>query len=589
MPALKLRSNYQGLLMTLSALLLGILFGTFYCMCGCGGGGGGHLRENGDSDDGSGEVSSGPWKRIHIACIEAGSIDNPRVQASLDSSGKVHIVYFCDNSGAVCPVSSTGKLTGSSIDSSTVDSLTVADSFTVDSLTVDSLTVDNSTASYTVNYMVGSIVLNRQDTYPYYLIGRYLMDQGPECIACTDNYPSLALTLTQDNCLVTQDDCPVVVYRGGTLRGCEGGGGQQQHQSDVMISIRESGSGSGSESGNGSGSGSGNGSGSGSESGSGTWESWIGAEGSLKTEASGGGASEGDSFLMLAGNEVSAVTDSKGCIHLSYQVLSEKCGAADSSANYADLYYVKIDPSTHNAQAASERVEEDQHDSPHFIGSHCAITLDRDENGNETPVIFYYAEIPDQTLGQQVRGLRVARKEGGAWNSENREWIERLTEPVCEIDSISCAKGSQNGYGYMGVAYAIKAPQSGGSVYHHLQYACTDRQFSSWQVQTVDDYTSCGEYCSLAFDSLGFPAIAYRGQSYIGSYFKCLNYAHAHFNESSFSWNIEVVSPTRDITGSIEEDIGLCNNLWLGDNNRPFICSYSSTQKTIYLFYRDPP
>jgi len=547
MPALKLRSNYEGLLMTLSALLLGILFGTFYCMCGCGGGGGGHLRENGDSDEGSGEVSSGPWKRIPIACIEAGSIDNPRVQASLDSSGKVHIVYFCDHSGADCPAGSTGKLTGNSLVSS-------IDSSTADSFTVDSSTADSSTASYTVNYMVGSIVLNRQDTYPYYLIGRYLMDQGPECIACTDNYLSLALTLTQDDCPVTQDDCPVVAYRGGTRRGCEGEGGQQQHQSDVMISIRDSGSGNG----------------------SGTWESWTGAEGSLKAGASGGGASESDSFLMLAGSEVSAVTDSKGCIHLSYQVLSEKCGAADSSANYADLYYVKIDPSTHGTQATSERVEEDQHDSPHFIGSHCAITLDRDENRDEIPVIFYYAEIPDKTSGQQVRGLRVARKEGGAWN---RKWIELLwADPGCEVDSISCARGSQNGYGYMGVAYAIKDTEPGGSVYHHLQYACTDRQFSSWQVQTVDDYPSCGEYCSLAFDSRGFPAIAYHKpldySGYPGIIFAC-------FNGSSLTWDKEVVSA--------EGDIGLCNNLWLDNYNRPFICSYSSSQKTIYLFYRDPP
>jgi len=492
MAALELRRNYPGLLMTLFALLLGILFVIFCSMYGCGGDGSGRLRENGESDEGSEEVSSGPWKRIPIAWIDAGNAVNPRVRASLDGSGKVHIVYFCGSSGADCPGS----------------------------------------CRYTVGYMVGHMVLNRQS--PYYL--RYQIDQGPESIARIDNCTSLTLALTQDN-------CPVVAYQGGALRWCDN---TEQRQSDAMISIRESGSD--------------------------IWKSWIGAEGSLEgravdAEASEGGASGGDSFLKLAGNEVSAVTDSRGCIHVSYQLLSESCGASGSLISFTDLYYIKKDSSVPDAQVLAERVEEDQGDRPHFIGDHCVITLDRYDN----PLIFYYAELSDQTSGQQIRGLRAARKVGGSWK---REWIEQ----GCEIDSINCARFNTAGYGYAAVAYSANEYTTGPDGIHNLRYACTDWQFSSWQIQTVDDTAWCGEYCSLAFDSLGFPSIAYREmQGYSGYSLRGLKFAH--FN--GLSWDMENVSSA--------DDIGLCNNLWLDDHNRPFICSYSSTQPTIYLFYRDPP
>jgi hypothetical protein len=130
----------------------------------------------------------------------------------------------------------------------------------------------------------------------------------------------------------------------------------------------------------------------------------------------------------------------------------------------------------------------------------------------------------------------------------------------------------------MGVAYAIReyATAQGGGIYH-LQYACTDRQFSSWQVQTVDDTSSCGEYCSLAFSPQGLPAIVYPEMQSCSGY-SLWSLKFTRFN--GFSWNSESVSSSGDI--------GLCNALWLDDHNRPFICSYSGTQTTIYLFYRDP-
>ncbi|MEW5801224.1 MAG: hypothetical protein AB1847_03870 [bacterium] len=507
------------------------LFFALCCVWGCGGdNGGSRLAEpkgSGEVSDNEQEeeVSTGHWKRLPIACWseQQSAAVEPRVKASLDNSGKVHLVCF----------------------------------------------QGSNDTKYQIIHMVGHVDtdLNRQQA-PFYLI-----DQKTKVIACVDNCTSLAFALVNGN-------EPVVAYRGGTSRGCDEGDGIM---SDAMLSLKESG----------------------------VWSPPLtAAKGATEEGGTGGG-----SYLRIAANEVATVTDSSGCIHLCYQLLSENCDAKANSSSSgdlsADLYYVKVDRSLPDVQApvtlAGELVEEDQGDSPHHIGSHCAITLDADEN----PVIFYCAELADQkadAMGPGTRGLRVARKEAGAWK---REWIER----ECDTDSISCARYTKTGCGWVGVAYSIRentagefslvppsllrtdgenenTAQESATVQehgiHYLRYAWTDEQFSGWQKKTVDDAIQCGEYCSLAFDSRGFPAIAYGTLSgYIGYSRRTLNFAR--FNGSTLSWNREFVFPSGDIAGSSAADIGLYNNLWFDQDNRPFICSSSSTQKTIFLFYRDPP
>ena len=279
----------------------------------------------------------------------------------------------------------------------------------------------------------------------------------------------------------------------------------------------------------------------------GVWSSCIGAEGE-----------EGEigSLVRLAGAEVSIIADSQGYIHLGYQQVSENC---QDKSNLADLYYLKKHRFNLKEKVSAQMVEEDQGSGPHIFGAHCAIILD----DSEQPVIFHFAQFSDQS-----QGLRMARKRSdGTWQ---REWVEQ----GCEVGCISCARDKRSKR--IGVAYYVKSYTPGG-IKHCLRYAsAADGQFSSWELMMVDDSAECGDYCSLAFDSEGCPVIAYYEMKAKSGYpLKNLKLAYL---KADF-WAREVVAS--------EGDIGLDNNLYLDDDNRAFICSYSATEKMLYLFYRD--
>ncbi len=85
----------------------------------------------------------------------------------------------------------------------------------------------------------------------------------------------------------------------------------------------------------------------------------------------------------------------------------------------------------------------------------------------------------------------------------------------------------------------------------------------------------CGRYCSLAFDALGRPAIAYYAlQNHSGS--QTLNDLRFAWKNGS-SWQREVVASTGDI--------GLYNTLFY-DDGTAYISTFSSSDDTIYLFFR---
>ncbi|MEW6379489.1 MAG: hypothetical protein AB1611_07760 [bacterium] len=432
---------------------------------GCGGGGGNITHEN-PGPGGPGqvpdeeipiEVPADSWGQLPLVRIMAEGELKPKIRAVFDSGGNVHI---------------------SCLHASGIDG----------------------------EYQLSCLSWNWKN---------FLNPAGQELepVAGIDNCQVPAFTLTRDN-------CPVLAYRGGTLRGCSGE--EPLLESDAIISLREKGA----------------------------WSSWTGAE----------GVAEKDSSVGLAGTEVSIVTDSKGYIHLSYQLLSESC--RDKSVS-ADLYYLKKHRSSLGSGVLAERVEEeDRNGERHFLGAHCSIILDRAEN----PVIFHFAEFSDRT-----KGLRVARKRSdGTWRSE---WIEQ----GCEAGCISCARDVKTGY--IGVAYQVKSytPDSGRDDIYCLRYAVADEQFSTWELMMVDDSVRCGDYCSLAFDSQGCPAIAYYEIQNLDPPYPLKNLKFAYLKNGS--WNTEVIAS--------QGDIGLYNSLWLDKDNRAFICSCSTTDETVYLFYRD--
>jgi hypothetical protein len=336
-------------------------------------------------------------------------------------------------------------------------------------------------------------------------------DSRAGIIGSIDNCRNLGLALDQDN-------YPVVSYQGGTIREC----GSEQ-QSDAMISIKEDVD----------------------------WEEYTGAIGEVERNPV---FRDG-----LAGMDTSLAFDSNGDVHIAYQFLYEGCDSMNFQ--YPDLYYVKKDRnSLGEAGTVEDQVEGNQYGGTNIqndVGDHATIVIDSQDN----PVIFYYAELSDNT-----KGLRVARQQqDGTWQ---KQWIEA----GCEVGGISA--GIDDGGG-LGVAYYVTTYTDGSEDEHLLKYA--REQSSSWSVQVVDDTTLSGRYPSLAFDTSGYPAIAYyEMETYSG--YELKNLKLARFDGTSWT-DREVVASTGDV--------GLYNSLWFDDSGYPMICSYTNTEDSIYIFYQE--
>ena len=343
-----------------------------------------------------------------------------------------------------------------------------------------------------------------------------LHDEEEIILEEVDNCSGLGFSLDSDN-------FPVVAYQGGELRQCG-----QEHQSDAMLSIRENDE----------------------------WDEYVGGIGEVDTDRN-------PVFTDgLAGADISIAFDSQGDVHLCYQFKYEGC----DSMNFAfpDLCYVKKIRSGLSDNVPEEIVEGNYYAGPgtgiqNAVGDHCVITVDN----NDEPAIFYYAELPPSQ--GDTKGLRVARRQGGVWN---KEWVEE----GCEIGHISAVCDNN---GRLAVAY-YATQYTDGQGYPHthcLKYA-RESGSSSWDIELVDETTLCGDYCSLAFNSSGLPAIAYYSQKSHSGY-DLNDLKLVRFN--GVSWDREVVHSTGDI--------GLYNSLWFDSNDRALICSYSNTEKLIYAFF----
>ncbi|MGA1870650.1 MAG: hypothetical protein ACMUJM_19115 [bacterium] len=333
-----------------------------------------------------------------------------------------------------------------------------------------------------------------------------------ETIIDIDNCRDLSFVLDSTN-------TPLVAYRGGELREC----GSPQ-QSDAMFSLKENTS----------------------------WTEYTGAIGDVERNPV---FTDG-----LAGADTSVAFDSTGDIHLCYQFFYEGCDSMNY--NYPDLCYVKKERSSLTTSATEETVEGNVYNEAgtvaleqNSMGKYCAITTDAEDS----PVIFYYAEFTESN-----RGLRVARRgNNGQWESE---WLE----DNCEIGAISAAHSDASDD--FAVAYYVKEYTDGSDFVHCLKYARGN--FSSWQTTLVDESSWCGNYCSLAFDSSGNPAIAYYEYKTHSGYDR-LNLKLARYDGTS--WSKETVAESGDI--------GLYNTLWFDTNDRALICTYSNTTTTIYIYY----
>jgi hypothetical protein len=335
-----------------------------------------------------------------------------------------------------------------------------------------------------------------------------------------------------DNCralalAVDRSHDPVVAYQGGSVR--EGG---SEQQSDVMFSLLKND----------------------------IWTEYTGGIGFVQRNPV---FTDG-----LAGKHVSAAVDQAGNIHLCYQFFYE--GIDAMNFNYPDLLYVKKGGSSPSASAAEETVEGNVYNpdgsasAQNRVGAYACLLMGRDGN----PVIFYYADLKPNLSDPDTKGLRVSyRLSEGTWS---HEWVET----GFEVGGISAALDNN---GNPGVAYYVAGEYSDASGMTHkecLRYA--SKASSSWKPVMVDESTFCGKYCSLAFDASNNPAIAYYSmQNNSGSLtIRDLMFAR----QSGEAWSRETVASTGDI--------GSYNTLLFDDAGSASICSYSSTDQTIYLFHQ---
>ncbi len=332
-----------------------------------------------------------------------------------------------------------------------------------------------------------------------------------------------------DNCMgldlaLDQNLTPAVAYQGGLEKECG-----IPIQADAMFSIIGN---------------------------SGEWEEYTGASGDV----------DRNPYFVdgYAGANLSVAFDSMGNLHMGYQFKWEGCDAMN--LQYPDLRYIGKSPSQLNTDVTEEAVEGNIYVNngtgyQNYAGSHNDILID----GNDEPAVFYYAHLPpsDDNI-EYVQGLRVARRQGGAWQYQ---WIET----GIEVGDISCSlDNNQN----PAVAYYVTSFPDDENAYNScLKYARLDG--GTWNIEVIDEATLCGNYCSLAFDSTGNPAVAYYSlMSRTGRSLGDLRLAR--FNGQLWT-NAEVED---------RGDIGYYNSLFFDQNDRVFISTYSYTDKMIYLYFQ---
>lgn len=261
----------------------------------------------------------------------------------------------------------------------------------------------------------------------------------------------------------------------------------------------------------------------------------------------------------FAGRNMAFAIDRFGSYHAAYQYFYEGCDAFGMA--YPDLLYVCKDDGSPDADVDEETIEGNVFSNgmatvQNAVGDPVAMAVDN----YGTPIVFYYASL----VSDNRYGLRTAKRVNGQWQ---KSWVD---EDVV-VGSISCALKSD---GSPAVAYYVNDTDGEGERRQILKYAV--QVSGAWITRTVDESSRCGDYCSLAFDEDGRPLVAYYDMETNSGSREKKDLKLATLENGS--WGVESVSTLGTV--------GLYNNLWVDEDGTTYICSYSETDKTIYLFYR---
>ncbi len=278
---------------------------------------------------------------------------------------------------------------------------------------------------------------------------------------------------------------------------------------------------------------------------------------------------------------MSLAVDSQGDVHICYQFFTE--GMDAFNFRYPDLYYAERERGTIDAAITDiqqygnleERVDGNAYSTygdHNSVGYACKLLLD----DQDLPIIFYAEH--SETPGGQFALKMAYKNESGQWR---REIIEDLPSGW-RVGSISAAfyplpdpdpdadPDADPPQRSLGVAYYVELPSPGPDNGHRLKFA--NNQSGAWVTEIADETTWCGDFCSLAIDSNGTPAIAYYDkESHSRRLHQYLNYAEF----DGMRWKRE----------SVDEfgNVGRYNTLWFNANDVPYICTFSDEDNEILV------
>jgi len=290
------------------------------------------------------------------------------------------------------------------------------------------------------------------------------------------------------------------------------------------------------------------------------WQEYLGAQGYV--ERSAGPFENGH-----AGSNVKLAVDSNANVHMIYQFMYEGCDATNFA--FPDLFYVHKQPfqfDMDNRQPADieEQVSGNDYTTGGNFQNDTGTITDLVMDQNDHPVVFYYEQ--NATLG---KGLFVSYKSNGQW----------LKEPInkdCIVSDVSAATDNGNLY----VAYVAQSCDDDTDTRFSLRFAKKElndqTQPATWQDSYLEEGVlvgGLGRHLDMTLDDVGRPVIAY---------YELATYGEVELNKLKLirfdeSWQVSKTLLSQGL------QLGLHNKVWLAQDGKLNVASYSAANSAIYL------
>ncbi len=291
------------------------------------------------------------------------------------------------------------------------------------------------------------------------------------------------------------------------------------------------------------------------------WQEYLGAQGYVARSA-------GPFENGHAGANVKLAIDGNANVHMIYQFMYEGCDATNFA--FPDLFYVHKQPfqfDMDNRQPAD--IEEQVSGNDYVTGGNAqndtGTITDLVIDQNDNPVVFYYEQ--SATLG---KGLFVSYKSNG-------QWLKESINSDCIVSDVSAVT---NPNGDLYVAYVAQACDDDTDTRFSLRFAKKEfnslSQSTSWQDSYLEEGVlvgGLGRHLSMTMDNMARPAIAY---------YELATYDEVELNKLKLirfdeSWQVSKALLSQGL------QLGLHNKIWLAQDGKLNVASYSAANSAIYL------